>query len=110
MLFMTSKKKGMSACEIKRQMGHTRYNTVLSVMHRIRVLMGKRDSQYQLKDMMELDEGFFETDASGRVCSKLKRGKGSHRLENVNVMAESVPLEDLETCLLYTSDAADEEE
>ena len=87
----------MSACEIKRQMGHTRYNTVLSVMHRIRVLMGKRDSQYQLKDMVELDEGFFETDASGRVCSKLKRGKGSHRLENVNVMAESVPLEDLET-------------
>ena len=29
MLFMTSTKKGMSACEIKRQMGHTRYNTVL---------------------------------------------------------------------------------
>jgi len=97
MLFMTSTKKGMSACEIKRQMGHTRYNTVLSVMNRIRDVMGKRDSLYQLNDMVELDEGFFETEVSGKVRSKLKRGKGSQRQENVAVMAESVPLEDLET-------------
>jgi len=97
MLFMTSTKKGMSACEIKRQMGHTRYNTVLSVMNRIRDVMGKRDSLYQLSDMVELDEGFFETEVSSRVRSKLKRGKGSQRQENVAVMAESVPLEDLET-------------
>jgi len=97
MLFMTSTKKGMSACEIKRQMGHTRYNTVLSVMNRIRDVMGKRDSLYQLNDMVELDEGFFETEVSGRVRAKLKRGKGSQRQENVAVMAESVPLEDLET-------------
>jgi len=97
MLFMTSTKKGMSACEIKRQMGHSRYNTVLSVMHRIRDLMGKRDSQYQLNDMVELDEGYFETEVTGTVRSKLKRGKGSQRQANVAVMAESVPLEDLET-------------
>ena len=58
MLFMTSTKKGMSACEIKRQMGHTRYNTVLSVMNRMRDVMGKRDS-LQLNDMVELDEGFL---------------------------------------------------
>ena len=96
-LFMSSIKKGMSACEIKRQMGHSRYKTVLSVMHRIRVLMGKRDSQYQLNDMVELDEGFFETEVSSKVRSKLKRGKGSQRQENVAVMAESVPLEDLVT-------------
>ena len=97
MLFMTSTKKGMSACEIKRQMGHTRYNTVLSVMNRIRDVMGKRDNLYQLNDMVELDEGFFETEVSVRVRAKLKRGKGSQRQENVAVMAESVPLEDLET-------------
>ena len=97
MLFMTSTKKGMSACEIKRQMGHNRYNTVLSVMNRIRDLMGKRDSLYQLNDMVKLDEGFFETEVSGRVRAKLKRGKGSQRQANVAVMAESVPLEDLET-------------
>ena len=59
--------------------------------------MGKRDSLYQLNDMVELDEGFFETEVSGRVHYKLKRGKGSQRQENVAVMAESVTLEDLET-------------
>lgn len=97
MLFMTSTKKGMSACEIKRQMGHSRYNTVLSVMNRIRDLMGKRDSQYQLNDMVELDEVFFEKEVFSRAHSKLKRGKGSQRQENVAVMAESVPLENLLT-------------
>lgn len=97
MLFMTSTKKGMSACEIKRQMEHSRYNTVLSVMHRIRDLMGKRDNLYQLNDMVEFDEGYFETEVSEKVRSNLKRGKGSQRQLNVAVMAESVPLEDLDT-------------
>ncbi|MEI7677216.1 MAG: IS1595 family transposase, partial [Bacteroidales bacterium] len=97
MLFMTSTKKGMSACEIKRQMEHSRYNTVLSVMHRIRDLMGKRDNLYQLNDMIEFDEGYFETQVSEKVRSNLKRGKGSQRQLNVAVMAESVPLEDLDT-------------
>ena len=53
---MTSTKKGMSACEIKRQMEHSRYSTVLSVMQRVRDLMGKRDNMYQLNDMIEFDE------------------------------------------------------
>ena len=97
MLFMTSTKKGMSACEIKRQMEHSRYSTVLSVMHRIRDLMGKRDNMYQLNDMIEFDEGYFETQVSEKVRSNLNRGKGSQRQLNVAVMAESVPLEDLDT-------------
>jgi len=97
MLFMTSTKKGMSACEIKRQMEHSRYSTVLSVMQRIRDLMGKRDNLYQLNDMVEFDEGYFETEVREKVRSNLKRGKGSQRQLNVAVMAESVPLEDLDT-------------
>ena len=97
MLFMTSTKKGMSACEIRRQMEHSRYSTVLSVMHRIRDLMGKRDNMYQLNDMIEFDEGYFETQVTEKVRSNLKRGKGSQRQLNVAVMAESIPLEDLDT-------------
>jgi len=61
---VTSTKKRMSACERKRQMEHNRYSTVLSVMHRIRDLMGKRDNLYQLNDMIEFDEGYFETQVS----------------------------------------------
>lgn len=33
---MTSTKKGLSACELQRQLGHKRYATVWSIMHRLR--------------------------------------------------------------------------
>ena len=78
MLFMTSTKKGMSACEIQRQMRHSRYNTVLSIMNRIRDVMGKRDDRYQLNDMVEFDEGFFETEVSERFVPILKEVKGAN--------------------------------
>jgi hypothetical protein len=60
MLFMTTTKKGISACELQRQIGHKRYMTIWSVMHRLRKVMGKRDDLYQLSDMIEFDEGYFE--------------------------------------------------
>lgn len=97
MMFMTNTKKGVSACELQKQLGHRRYNTIWSVMHRLRKTMGKRDDIYKLSDMIEFDEGYFETEIPEKVRNKLKRGKGSQRQMNVAVMAESVPLEDLET-------------
>jgi len=96
-LFMTATKKGLSACEMQRQLGYKRYMTVWTLMHRIRVLMGKRDDLYSLSNMIEFDEGFFEIAVSEKRRKKLKRGKGSQRQVNVGVMAESVPLEDIET-------------
>lgn len=97
MLFMTSTKKGFSACEIQRQLGHKRYNTILDIMHRIRKVMGKRDDLYNLSDMIEFDEGHFETEVPAKVRAKLKRGRGSQRQANVAVMAESICLEDINT-------------
>lgn len=96
MLFMTSTKKGMSACELQKQLGHTRYMTIWSIMHRLRDVMGKRDDMYKLQDMVEFDEGYFEKAVSKQTKSSLKRGRGSQRQTNVAVMAESVPLEFLE--------------
>jgi transposase-like protein len=95
MLFMTFTKKGISAKELQRQLRHKRYNTIWSLMHRIRLAMGKRDSLYTLEGMVEFDEAFFEIETQEGV--KLKRGKGSQKQQNVGVMAESTPLEDLET-------------
>jgi hypothetical protein len=40
MLFMTCTKKGVSACEMQRQLGHQRYNTIWGIMHRLRDVMG----------------------------------------------------------------------
>lgn len=45
--------------------------------------------------MVECDDGFFET--ATRNGTKIKRGKGGQKQVNVAVMAESTPLEDLET-------------
>lgn len=95
-LFMTSTKKGISACEMQRQLGYRRYKTVWSLMHRIRLLMGKRENMYSLSGMIEFDEGFFETSFSQKGRRLLKRGKGSQRQENVAVLAESTPLENIE--------------
>jgi hypothetical protein len=57
--------------------------------------MGKGDALYQLKGAIEFDEGYFKKVTSEKV--KLKRGPGSQRQMNVTVMADSTPLEDIET-------------
>src|SRR5690606_4300809 len=64
-------------------------------MHKIREGLGKRDALYQVEGAIESDEGYFEKATSEKV--KLKRGRGSQRQMNVAVMAESTPLEDIET-------------
>ena len=74
------------------------------MMHKLRDVIGKRDSLYRLFDQVELDEGFFttETPDSGK-CSPLKRGHGSQRKKAVLVMAESsvptdMPAKKYSTC------------
>jgi hypothetical protein len=82
---------------MQKQLGHSRYGSVWSMMHRIRRAMGKRDSLYELAGMLEFDEGYFVTETSEKDKNDLKRGRGSQRQVNVAVMAESTPLEDIET-------------
>jgi hypothetical protein len=94
MAFMTFSKKGISALEMQRQLGHKRYGTVWKLMHKIRAGMGKRDNLYQLSGSVEFDEGYFEQATPENL--KLKRGRGSQKQSNVAVMAESTPLEDFE--------------
>lgn len=95
MAFMTYSKKTISVAELQRQLNHPKYDTIWRLMHKIRSAMGKRDALYQLEDAVEFDEGYFEKATSGKV--KLKRGRGSQRQMNVAVMAESTPLESIET-------------
>lgn len=67
------------------------------MMHKIRKSMGKRDDMYNLSDMIEFDEGYFEVETSEKEQENLKRGRGSQKQMNVAVLAESVPLEDIKT-------------
>jgi len=95
MAFMTFSKKTISAAELQRQLDHPKYDTVWRLMHKLRVVMGKRDALYRLEGAVEFDEGYFEKATSEKI--KLKRGRGSQKQMNVAVMAESTPLEDVET-------------
>jgi hypothetical protein len=95
MALMSMTKKAISAHEMRRQLGMKRYEPVWAMMHKIRAAMGQRDATYGLKDMIEFDEAYFPKATPKGV--KLKRGKGSQRKMNVAVMAESTPLEDIET-------------
>lgn len=96
---MTYTKKGMSACEVRRAMGNRRYESLWNCMHKIRQAMGNRDALYLLEDMIELDDAQFQVSTEARVKSKLNRGRGSQQKQTVCVMAESTPLEDIETGL-----------
>lgn len=97
MAFMSFSKKGISATELQKQLEHKRYESIWSMMHRIREAMSKRDSRYKLDGMIEFDEGFFHTETSDEEKKNLKRGKGSQQQKNVAVMAESTPLEDIDS-------------
>jgi phage/plasmid primase-like uncharacterized protein len=59
---LTSTKKTFSAKEMQRQLGHKRYQPIWEMMHKLRSVMGERDSRYELKDTIELDEGYFGID------------------------------------------------
>jgi len=57
---MSLTKKGFSALEMQRLIGHKRYEPIWLMMHKIRISMGHRDDTYTLDGYIEMDEGFFE--------------------------------------------------
>lgn len=99
---MSVTKKGFSALEMQRLIGHKRYEPIWYMMHKIRRIMGKRDDEYKLSDYIEIDEGFFERvdDKEVIISNKekkppgdkgTKRGRGSEKQSKVLVMVESKP-------------------
>lgn len=91
---ITSTKKSFSAAELKRQLGISCYQTVWEMLHKIRNVMGQRDSQYKLNGAIELDDAFFTISLDSDVKDEpLKRGRGSQRKAKVLVIAESQPSE-----------------
>lgn len=90
---MTSTKKTISALEMQRQLGHEYYECIWAMMHKIRLVMGKRDDMYTLNEEIEIDESYystkyiFEENEFTAAKEKLKRGKGSQKKTSVLVMA-----------------------
>jgi transposase-like protein len=93
LIMLSSTKKTFSANEIQSQLRHEIYEPIWSMLHKIRVLMGKRDSRYKLSEYIEIDEGFFETlNTDNQKDNKLKRGRGSQKQAKVLVLIESKPV------------------
>jgi hypothetical protein len=95
MHLITSTKKTFSAKELQRQLGHKRYEPIWAMLHKLRLVMGMRDDEYQLKDEVELDDGFFKTVVAKRDKTEpLKRGRGSQQQTAVLVSIESKDAKD----------------
>lgn len=91
---ITSTKKTFSASELQRQLGHTRYEPIWEMLHKLRLVMGKRDDEYKLKEWAELDEGFFKIVINQKdEHAESKRGRGAQSQAKVLVMVESEPVE-----------------
>jgi hypothetical protein len=91
---LTSTKKSFSALELQRQLGHKYYEPIWTMLHKLRLAMGKRDDLYSLSGQIELDEGFFSTEVKPEDKFKpRKRGRGSQKRSKVLVMTESNDVE-----------------
>lgn len=78
----TSTKKSFSALELQRQLGHKYYEPIWAMLHKLRAVMGKRDSKYQLDQINKHDEVFFKAPLTDNQKDNdedksPKRGKGS---------------------------------
>jgi hypothetical protein len=97
MFLLTATKKGFSSKEIQKQLGLKRYEPVWAMVHKLRKAMGNRDARYTLEGMIEFDEGYFTIESSEIEQEKGIRGRGAVGKSNVAIIAESTPLEDIET-------------
>lgn len=92
-LMLSATRKAFSANEIQNQLRHEIYEPIWSMLHKIRIVMGKRDSRYKLAEFIEIDEGFFETiNTDNQIDIKTKRGRGSQKQAKVLVLIESTPI------------------
>jgi len=63
--------RGISAMELQRQLGLGSYRTAWTMLHKIRRCLWRRDTQYQLKGICELDGAYFGRKKSGNQASAL---------------------------------------
>jgi hypothetical protein len=89
---MTMTKKGISAKELQRQLDHKRYEPIWAMMHKLRAIMGIRDSKYTLEGLIELDDAFFASHGGDKDDkeNKGKRGRGTTK-SKVLVMSRVEP-------------------
>ena len=74
---ITFSKKGISAKELQRQFDRKWYKSTWLLFHKIRKAMGNRDSIYQLKGSIELDDAYITVETTEKEKQKQKAGRGT---------------------------------
>lgn len=107
MHLMTSIKQVLSAKEIQYQLEMKAYSPVWLMMMKLRDIMGKRDSTYQLSGKIELDVSYFPTyEMQSRLSGEVEHMRNSQKT-TVLVMAESEAVDDV--LAEYLSNISDNE-
>ena len=82
--------KSISARQLQRQLGYSRYEPIWYMLHKIRSAMGKELNQIELQGHVELDDSFFPVKKPKVEGQELFRtGRGSEKKQGVLVYAES---------------------
>ena len=97
MFSITTTIKGFSIKKIQKQLGLKRYEPVWAMVHKLRKAMGNRDASFTFEGMIEFGEGYFNVESSEIEQEKGVRGSGAVGKSNVAIIAESIPLEEIET-------------
>jgi len=82
---MVNTKKGISALEMQRQLGHKRYEPIWAMMHKIRQSMGNRDDRYQLDKIVEFDDAFVKTSSDYKEDDTYGKRKGRGTLSKTPI-------------------------
>ncbi|KAA6322970.1 hypothetical protein EZS27_027540, partial [termite gut metagenome] len=59
------------------------YEPIWNMLHKLRGIMGKRDEQYSLSGVIELDEGFFSTETNNEIGYKTAKRRFAMELRNL---------------------------
>ena len=76
-------KRGISAVQLSRTLNIC-YESAWYLLHRIRVAMGKRDGNYELSGIVEMDDGYV-----GGATHNGKRGRGTDKAKIVVALSKT---------------------
>lgn len=71
LFLMIQDKRGVSALQLKRQLGMKSYGTAWKLLHKIRAALRQRDELYKLNNVIELDGAYFNRVATGGEATAL---------------------------------------
>jgi hypothetical protein len=88
---LASTKKSFSALELQSLLVHKYYEPIWAMLHKLRLAIGKRDSQYSLSGQIELDEEFFSIEVNQeekkkKILPSVNYIEGKWRLNNMHVV------------------------